>query len=306
MRPYVTTARHPAGAGCSGRGGDHRARSARPRPSSTSRISSQARARWWPVPPRSTTGRAWRGPSTSTWLRAPTSSWPRWAPTAKVRSPTSAGGALLTIAVITAIGPVHLERFKTEDAIVVAKAEITETAQTVVLNVDDPRLAAFADQLAAAGGKSVVRCSAVDTTADVRVRIGRRWPLRHLGVRGRGCHRDRYRPARVGATDQPRLRVGRGVRARRTARGGARAYRWTPSRCQPARVGAGALGGVGDRRHVQLQPQRGPGRPGRTGPARDRGPPCGRHPGDGRARPPSVRGESRVRPRLRPPLPPIW
>ncbi len=73
------------------------------------------------------------------------------------------------IAVITAIGPVHLERFKTEDAIVVAKSEITETAHTVVLNVDDVRLAALADQLTAQGTKRVVRCSATDMTADVCV-----------------------------------------------------------------------------------------------------------------------------------------
>jgi UDP-N-acetylmuramoyl-tripeptide--D-alanyl-D-alanine ligase len=73
------------------------------------------------------------------------------------------------IAVITAIGPVHLERFKSEDAIVAAKSEITETAHTVVLNVDDPHLAALADRLAADGTKSVVRCSAVDVAADVCV-----------------------------------------------------------------------------------------------------------------------------------------
>jgi UDP-N-acetylmuramoyl-tripeptide--D-alanyl-D-alanine ligase len=73
------------------------------------------------------------------------------------------------IAVITAIGPVHLERFKSEDAIVAAKSEITETAHTVVLNVDDPHLAALADRLTAAGTKVVVRCSAVDTAADVCV-----------------------------------------------------------------------------------------------------------------------------------------
>jgi UDP-N-acetylmuramoyl-tripeptide--D-alanyl-D-alanine ligase len=48
------------------------------------------------------------------------------------------------IAVITAIGPVHLERFGSEDRIVAAKAEILENAKTVVLNVDDPRLAALA------------------------------------------------------------------------------------------------------------------------------------------------------------------
>jgi UDP-N-acetylmuramoyl-tripeptide--D-alanyl-D-alanine ligase len=73
------------------------------------------------------------------------------------------------IAVITAIGPVHLERFKSEDAIVAAKSEITETAHTVVLNVDDPHLAALAQRLVAVGSSSVVRCSAVDTAADVCV-----------------------------------------------------------------------------------------------------------------------------------------
>jgi UDP-N-acetylmuramoyl-tripeptide--D-alanyl-D-alanine ligase len=74
-----------------------------------------------------------------------------------------------SIAVITAIGPVHLERFKSLDAIVEAKAEITVPARTVVLNVDEPRLAALADRLAASGDRSVVRCSATDTTADVCV-----------------------------------------------------------------------------------------------------------------------------------------
>jgi UDP-N-acetylmuramoyl-tripeptide--D-alanyl-D-alanine ligase len=78
-----------------------------------------------------------------------------------------------SIAVITAIGPVHLERFKTEDAIVAAKSEITEAAHTVVLNVDNPHLAALADRLAAAGTKSVTRCSAVDPAADVCVEVVR-------------------------------------------------------------------------------------------------------------------------------------
>jgi UDP-N-acetylmuramoyl-tripeptide--D-alanyl-D-alanine ligase len=76
-----------------------------------------------------------------------------------------------SISAITAIGPVHLERFKTEDAIVEAKAEITESAHTVILNVDDHRLAALADRLEQAGGKKIVRCSAVDTKADVCVRM---------------------------------------------------------------------------------------------------------------------------------------
>ena len=64
------------------------------------------------------------------------------------------------IAVIVNIGPVHLERMKTLDGIVAAKAEIFEqtVTQTAVLNVDAHGLAALADRLAAEG-KRVVRVS---------------------------------------------------------------------------------------------------------------------------------------------------
>ena len=56
------------------------------------------------------------------------------------------------IAVITAIGPVHLERFGTEERIVEAKSEIlAATDTTAVLNVDDPRLAALAARSEARG-----------------------------------------------------------------------------------------------------------------------------------------------------------
>lgn len=71
-----------------------------------------------------------------------------------------------SVAAITAIGPVHLERMRTEDVIAQAKSEILETATTVVLNVDDDRLAALADA-AATNGKTVVRCSATDPASDV-------------------------------------------------------------------------------------------------------------------------------------------
>ncbi len=75
------------------------------------------------------------------------------------------------VAVITAIGPVHLERFRSIDAIVAAKAEIAEPASTVILNTDDPRLAAVADRLASEPrAKRVLRCSAIETTADICVR----------------------------------------------------------------------------------------------------------------------------------------
>jgi len=72
------------------------------------------------------------------------------------------------VSVITAIGPVHLERFGTEERIVEAKSEILAAADDVVLAVDDPRLAALADR-AEAGGKRVRRCSATDSRADVSV-----------------------------------------------------------------------------------------------------------------------------------------
>jgi UDP-N-acetylmuramoyl-tripeptide--D-alanyl-D-alanine ligase len=45
------------------------------------------------------------------------------------------------VAIVTAIGPVHLERMKTLDVIEAAKFEVTERASTVVVNVDDARLA---------------------------------------------------------------------------------------------------------------------------------------------------------------------
>ncbi len=70
------------------------------------------------------------------------------------------------IGVITAIGPVHLERFGSEDRIVEAKSEILDRAETAVLNVDDTRLRGLADR-AGAEGKRVWRCSATDRDADV-------------------------------------------------------------------------------------------------------------------------------------------
>jgi UDP-N-acetylmuramoyl-tripeptide--D-alanyl-D-alanine ligase len=72
------------------------------------------------------------------------------------------------VAVITAIGPVHLERFGSEDRVVQAKAEILDNAPCAVLVVDDDRLAALADQRAEAG-TTVWRVSATDTGADVCV-----------------------------------------------------------------------------------------------------------------------------------------
>lgn len=72
------------------------------------------------------------------------------------------------VSAITAIGPVHLERMKTEENITRAKAEIFETAGTAVLNVDNEHLAGLVDGLMG-NGKKVVRCSAQDPSADVYV-----------------------------------------------------------------------------------------------------------------------------------------
>lgn len=70
------------------------------------------------------------------------------------------------IAVITSIGPVHLERMGTEQRIAEAKSEILKAAGVMVLNVDSPWLAAIADREAAAG-RVVRRCSASDRGADI-------------------------------------------------------------------------------------------------------------------------------------------
>ena len=74
-----------------------------------------------------------------------------------------------SISIITAIGPVHLERFGSEDVTLVAKSEILETATTVVLNEDDERLAKLADTITAAGEKRVMRASATRIDADIAV-----------------------------------------------------------------------------------------------------------------------------------------
>jgi len=87
-----------------------------------------------------------------------------------------------TIAVVTAIGPVHLERMKSLDVIDAAKFEITERASVVVLNVDDERLRRWVDRLEASG-KRVVRAGSTSTDAQVRVaRDGAQWRIEVDGV----------------------------------------------------------------------------------------------------------------------------
>ena len=84
------------------------------------------------------------------------------------------------IAVLTSIGPVHLERFKSEANIVAAKAEILVSAKVAVFNVDHPALNDLADKTVHA---TVWRCGTGDAARDVRVIAG---TDRHdIYVRGR-------------------------------------------------------------------------------------------------------------------------
>ena len=79
------------------------------------------------------------------------------------------------IAVVTAIGPVHLERMKTLEIVEEAKREITERATTVVLNVDDARLAKWPASLRSQG-KRVITAGSSSDAADVLVVVeAARW-----------------------------------------------------------------------------------------------------------------------------------
>jgi UDP-N-acetylmuramoyl-tripeptide--D-alanyl-D-alanine ligase len=82
------------------------------------------------------------------------------------------------IAVITAIGPMHLERMKTLDTVQRAKAEILERARVGVFNVDDERVAALA---ASSPMAEVWRCgSAGGMELDVSVEsVGEELVVRH-------------------------------------------------------------------------------------------------------------------------------
>ena len=70
------------------------------------------------------------------------------------------------IAVMTAIGPVHLERFGSLDVTLAAKSEITKMASVVVLNADDEHLATLVRPLRDQG-KRVIAVSAHRSEADV-------------------------------------------------------------------------------------------------------------------------------------------
>ncbi len=72
-----------------------------------------------------------------------------------------------TVSAIVSIGPVHLERFGTEETIVAAKSEILDRASTGVVCVDHPLLAELAG--ARSGSMEIVEVSTGDRG---RVRVG--------------------------------------------------------------------------------------------------------------------------------------
>lgn len=79
------------------------------------------------------------------------------------------------IAVVTALGPVHLERMKELHVIEGAKYEITERASVVIVNIDDVVLARWPEKLAAAG-KRMRTAGSTNESASVRVGVdGANW-----------------------------------------------------------------------------------------------------------------------------------
>ena len=188
------------------------------------------------------------------------------------------------ISVITAVGPVHLERMGSLERIAQAKAEILERAQVAILNIDYPLLADLA-QKAQDSGRIVWRCSC---------QIGRRQTSRccpstesctsgHSHLRGEMDLLVATAPKWSQATWPARWRP--------PFLSGFPAKLWplvwltfpgrSPSKCQPV-----VKRRQRHRRHVQFQPgwgqrsRRPIGNDGRPG--RQKG---GRHAGDGRAGP---------------------
>ena len=202
------------------------------------------------------------------------------------------------VAVITAIGPVHLERMRTLERIAEAKAEILDQASVAVLNVDYPLLAQLAQKVEEEG-KTVWRCSSRGPRADVSVTAeggGLRVRVAHLRAQmdlvvATGPE---VEPGNVACAVAAALSLGvptATVAARLASLPGA------PNR---RRAQQGAQRRPGHRRHLQCQPRR---RPGRLGAARRARPPGGEkgrcHAGHGRARPPPRTGKRQFRGRGR-------
>lgn len=71
------------------------------------------------------------------------------------------------VAVMTAIGPVHLERMETEERIAAAKREILDRAEVGVINIDHPLLEAIARE--ESSRIRIITCSTARRDADVFV-----------------------------------------------------------------------------------------------------------------------------------------
>jgi UDP-N-acetylmuramoyl-tripeptide--D-alanyl-D-alanine ligase len=80
-----------------------------------------------------------------------------------------------TISIVTAIGPVHLERMGSIETIASAKREITEQANTVILNSDEPRLVQWIPSLGALK-KKVITAGTKDADVVIRDEDGN-WTL---------------------------------------------------------------------------------------------------------------------------------
>ena len=81
------------------------------------------------------------------------------------------------IAVVTAIGPVHLERMKRLEVIESAKYEITERASVVIVNIDDLVLSRWPQRLAESA-KRVRTAGSTSQSASVRVAVdGANWTV---------------------------------------------------------------------------------------------------------------------------------
>ncbi len=194
------------------------------------------------------------------------------------------------VAVITAVGPVHLERFGSEERVLAAKAEIVQDAPCAVLVVDDERVAALAETCARSG-KRVWCVSARDTGADVCVieEEGR------LAVHVRGeevAHgvTSQARPGNVGR----RRGGGTGARCSRR-RGGAETAHAAGGAASPRAVARPERCGRA-RRHLQRQPRGRARRSGDTA-ATGNGRPAARggHARDGGARACAGQGERQLR-----------
>lgn len=84
------------------------------------------------------------------------------------------------VAAMVAIGPVHLERFGTEERIASAKAEILDGADVGVINVDHPLLAAIAKERAAS--MTVIEVSVAEGTVNVDGEMVMKVPERAFAV----------------------------------------------------------------------------------------------------------------------------